>query len=58
MNAWPQLSKPIDPLMNTELARLMSLMTKGGKVPEFEDVEAALYAARETLDGAYPTTGD
>jgi hypothetical protein len=44
---WPRLSDPVFPLDNTLLAREQSAQTKGGVVPDFQDLARRVCAARE-----------
>ena len=39
MNTWPQLSAPVDPLDNFNIARAMSMLTRDGKVPTYSEAE-------------------
>jgi len=48
MQIWPNnLPPPVFPSMNDELARIMSAMTKDGRVPTYEEAQAALYAREQ-----------
>lgn len=48
------LYAPVIPSVNDELARIMSALTKDGRVPTFDEVLAARYASEqgpcETVD--------
>ena len=48
MQTWPNnLPAPVFPSVNDELARIMSALTKDGRVPTFEEALAALYAREQ-----------
>ena len=44
------LYAPVIPSVNDELARIMSALTKDGRVPPFDEVLGALYAAEQGPD--------
>jgi len=48
MQIWPNnLPAPVFPSVNDELARIMSALTKDGRVPPFEEAMAVLYAREQ-----------
>jgi hypothetical protein len=59
--AFVHRARSVFPSENKYRADLVSKWTRDGRVPTLEEAEAMEgreYAATETLDGAYPTTGD